>query len=75
MQGASEERIAAFDEHLWTYYDEELCRMAVRGTSDPENQPVFLTTGPENPNRAAVRFLSGRRGLTRFSKGMKHTSA
>jgi len=57
VQGASEERIAAFDEHLWTYSDESFLPHGSAREGDPETQPVFLTTGPENPNRAAVRFL------------------
>lgn len=57
VQGASEERIAALDEHLWTYSDEGFLPHASAREGDPEAQPVFLTTGPENPNHAAVRFL------------------
>jgi DNA polymerase-3 subunit chi len=57
VQGASEERIAALDEHLWTYSDESFLPHGSAGEGEPETQPIFLTTGPENPNRAAVRFL------------------
>ena len=32
------------------------CRTAPRATAD-EQQPVFLTTGEDNPNGATVRFL------------------
>jgi DNA polymerase III subunit chi len=57
VQGASEERIAALDEHLWTYSDESFLPHASAREGDPQVQPVFLTTGPENPNGARVRFL------------------
>jgi DNA polymerase III subunit chi len=57
VQGASEERIAALDEHLWTYSDDSFLPHGSAREGDPEMQPVFLTTGPENPNGAAVRFL------------------
>lgn len=57
VQGASEERIAALDEHLWTYSDESFLPHGSAREGDPETQPVFLTTGFENPNGARVRFL------------------
>jgi DNA polymerase-3 subunit chi len=57
VQGASEERIAALDEHLWTYSDESFLPHGSAREADAETQPIFLTTGPENPNGAAVRFM------------------
>jgi DNA polymerase-3 subunit chi len=57
VQGASEERIAALDEHLWTYSDESFLPHGTAREGDPGTQPVFLTIGLENPNGAAVRFL------------------
>jgi DNA polymerase-3 subunit chi len=57
VQGASEERIAALDEHLWTYSDDSFLPHGSAREGDAETQPIFLTTGMENPNGAAVRFL------------------
>jgi DNA polymerase III subunit chi len=57
VQGASEERIAALDEHLWTYSAESFLPHGSAREGDQEMHPVFLTTGPENPNGATVRFL------------------
>ena len=57
VQGASDERIGALDEHLWTYSDESFLPHGTAREGDPEGQPIFLTTGPENPNGASVRFL------------------
>jgi DNA polymerase-3 subunit chi len=57
VQGTTEERIAAFDEHLWTYSDDSFLPHGTAREGDAETQPIFLTTGPDNPNGAAVRFL------------------
>src|SRR4051794_13207768 len=57
VQGTSEERIGALDEHLWTYSDDSFLPHGSAHEGDPEMQPIFLTTGPENPNGARVRFL------------------
>jgi DNA polymerase-3 subunit chi len=57
VQGASEERIAALDEHLWTYSDASFLPHGAAREGDAETQPIFLTTGLDNPNGAAVRFL------------------
>jgi DNA polymerase-3 subunit chi len=57
VQGASDERIAALDEHLWTYSDDAFLPHGSTREGDPEMQPIFLTTGLDNPNGAAVRFL------------------
>jgi DNA polymerase III subunit chi len=57
VQGASEERIAALDEHLWTYSDDSFLPHGSARDGDPKTQPIFLTTGPENPNGARARFL------------------
>ncbi len=57
VQGASEERIAALDEHLWTHSDDSFLPHGSARDGDPEMQPIFLTTGADNPNRASVRFL------------------
>ncbi|GAC1329168.1 MAG: DNA polymerase III subunit chi [Beijerinckiaceae bacterium] len=57
VQGASEERIAALDEHLWAFSDDSFLPHGSAREGDAANQPVFLTTGPDNPNGAAVRFF------------------
>lgn len=57
VQAISEERIQALDELLWTYSDESFLAHGRKRDGDPQLQPVWLTSGPENPNGAAIRFL------------------
>ncbi|MEJ8573361.1 DNA polymerase III subunit chi [Microbaculum marinum] len=57
VQGGSEERLQSVDAHLWTYRDDSFLPHGSTGDGDAELQPIYLTTGPDNPNGAAVRFL------------------
>ncbi len=56
-QSTSPERTEALDAHLWTYSDDSFLPHGQRKAGYAEEQPVFLTTGPETPNAAGVRFL------------------
>lgn len=51
------ERLAALDDHLWTFREDSFLPHASERTDDGMQQPIWLTTGPGNPNRADVRFL------------------
>ena len=57
VQAGSEERVEALDTLLWTYREESFLPHGTRHDGSPEAQPVFLTTGEDNPNSATVRFL------------------
>lgn len=57
LQASSAERVEALDTHLWTYAEESFLPHGTRKDGRPERQPVYLTTGEENPNGAHVRFL------------------
>lgn len=57
VQAGTQERCDALDAHLWTYTDESFLPHGTRRDGDPARQPIYLTTGPENPNRAALRFM------------------
>jgi DNA polymerase III subunit chi len=57
VQAASEERIDALDAHLWTYRDDAFLPHGTAREAEAAEQPVLLTTGGHNPNRATVRFL------------------
>ncbi|GGE46819.1 DNA polymerase III subunit chi [Agaricicola taiwanensis] len=57
VQAATDERIAALDDVLWTYRDDSFLPHGTARDGDPTDQPIFLTTGAENPNGAAVRAL------------------
>jgi DNA polymerase-3 subunit chi len=58
VQVGSEERRDAIDAHLWTYREEAFLPHGTVKDGLPEAQPIWLTTGPENPNSATVRFLA-----------------
>jgi DNA polymerase-3 subunit chi len=57
VQAASEERVQALDTLLWAYRDESFLPHGTARDGAPEQQPVYLTAGEDNPNGAAVRFL------------------
>ena len=57
VQAGSEERLEALDTALWTYKEESFLPHGRSTDGKPERQPVYLTTGEENPNGAQVRFL------------------
>ncbi len=47
----------SLDQLLWTYRDDSFVPHGTSADADPAGQPVYLTTGPETPNGAEVRFL------------------
>lgn len=57
VQLGSRERLEALDSHLWTFRDDSFLPHGTAKEGSPERQPIFLTTGSENPNGATVRFL------------------
>lgn len=57
VQAASDERVEALDAHLWTYRDDSFLPHGTSRSPDAAEQPVLLTTGEGNANRANVRFL------------------
>jgi DNA polymerase III subunit chi len=57
VQVASEERLEALDSHLWTYREEGFLPHGTDRDSEAAVQPILLTLGDDNPNRADVRFL------------------
>jgi DNA polymerase-3 subunit chi len=57
VQVASDERIDALDALLWTYRDDSFLPHATYRDSEAAAQPILLTTGDDNRNGAAVRFL------------------
>ncbi|PNG24475.1 DNA polymerase III subunit chi [Methylocella silvestris] len=60
VQGSSEERLAALDQHLWTYRDDSFLAHGRAVDGDGDLQPVYLATGAENPNGARLRiFIEG----------------
>ena len=57
VQATSAERLAALDDHLWTFSDESFLPHATDKEPDAAEQPIVLTLGGGNPNEAAIRFL------------------
>ena len=57
VQAKSEERLDALDAWLWTYSDASFLAHGRACDGDGELQLVYLTTGVENPNGAALRIF------------------
>jgi DNA polymerase-3 subunit chi len=57
VQATSAERVTALDELLWTYSDAAFIAHGSARDGDESMQQVYLTTGTENPNAAAIRFF------------------
>jgi DNA polymerase-3 subunit chi len=57
VEADSEERVRALDAALWTIGDESFLPHGTAEDGNSELQPIFLTSGEENPNGAHVRFV------------------
>ena len=57
IQATSDERVDALDATLWTYAEDAFLAHGTQRDGDAERQPVWLTTGTDNPNGAKIRFL------------------
>lgn len=57
VQAGSQDRLDALDQALWTYAEDSFLPHGQRKAGFADQQPVYLTTGPEAPNGAGVRFL------------------
>ncbi len=57
VQAGSEERLEALDALLWTYRDDSFLPHGTAKDDASDRQPIFLTLGDDNPNKATVRFL------------------
>ena len=57
IQCSSRERLEALDTSLWTYREESFLPHGTASDGPGDVQPIFLTTGDDNPNSAQVRFL------------------
>lgn len=58
IQADSEERVEALSALLWTYADDSFLPHGTARDGMAELQPVWLTHGADNPNRATVRFFT-----------------
>jgi DNA polymerase-3 subunit chi len=57
VQAGTPERLEALDSHLWTYTDDSFLPHGTVKDGSAALQPVFLTTGDDNPAGANVRFM------------------
>lgn len=57
VQAGSEERLQALDSALWTFTEDSFLPHGTSKTGFATDQPIFLTTGDDNPNGAGIRFL------------------
>ncbi len=57
VQAVSEERLDALDQLLWTFSEASFLAHGRARDGDAELQPIYLSTGIENPNRASARFF------------------
>jgi DNA polymerase-3 subunit chi len=53
----SEERLEALNAHLWSFDEASFLPHGSASDGHAEAQPIWLTTGDDNPNEANVRFL------------------
>ncbi len=61
VEVGSSERADLLDQTLWTYRDDSFLPHGRAGLGALDTrQPVILTTGPDNPNNANVRFFVDR---------------
>ena len=58
VMAGSPERVAALDTALWTYDDRAFLPHGSARDGFAEEQPIWLTTDPENPNGAQVLVLT-----------------
>ena len=57
VQVGSDERLDALNTHLWTYDDAAFLPHGAASDGNAADQPIWLTTGEDNPNGATVRFF------------------
>ena len=58
VQVTTEERMAALDDHLWTFSDESFLPHGTDREAHGADQPILITLGAANPNGASIRFLA-----------------
>ncbi len=58
VQVTTEERLAALDDHLWTFTDESFLPHGTDREAHAADQPILITLAGQNPNGASIRFLA-----------------
>jgi DNA polymerase-3 subunit chi len=57
LQTRTDEKCAALNELLWNVGENSFLPHGTAADGDTEFQPIYLTTGHENPNGAQIRFF------------------
>jgi len=57
VQTVDEARCEALDSHLWTFRPDSFLPHGLDSDPHPDLQPILLTAGAANQNRAGVRFV------------------
>jgi len=58
VQAGAKERLSELDMALWTYDEASFLPHGTAEDGHSARQPVYLTESEENPNGAAIRFLT-----------------
>ena len=67
VQCGNEKRLEALDAWLWTYRDDSFLPHGTSRDGPGALQPIYLTSGNDNPNGAGVRFLVEGATISDFS--------
>lgn len=57
IEGRSRDVMDALDRHLWTYREDSFLPHGLEGQAHDKDQPILLSTTPENRNGADVLML------------------
>ena len=60
IRSPAEDRLKSLDQLLWTWRDDSFTPHAVAGQDNDARQPVLLSAGDDNPNKAECCFLLDR---------------
>ena len=69
VRAGSEARIDVLDSTLWTYKDDSFLAHSRHGKAHAEDQPIYLTTGNENPNGSQALVIVDNADFTELADG------
>jgi len=69
VRASSGARLDALDSRLWTYKDDSFLAHGREGHSHAEDQPIYLTTGTDNPAGAEALVLVDNAEFTELKDG------
>ena len=57
LLAANEDRVKEIDNFLWTFSTNRFIPHGTRADKYPEDQPVYITTSEENPNKSEILVI------------------